>query len=593
MIIIKNIAIKNFMSVGNVTQSINFVNKDLVLVLGENLDMGGNDSRNGVGKSTIVNALSYAFYGSAITNIRKDNLINKTNGKNMVVTLEFEKDGVEYLIERGRRPNKFSFMIAGEGVDVDDADEAQGDSRVTQQALERELGISHTMFKNIVVLNTYSEPFLSMRAADQRDIIEQLLGITKLSEKAEVLKEKLKDTKDELREEELTIDATKTANKRIEDNIKGLKIKRAAWDKSQETLITDTQSAILVLEGIDIETEIENHKILADLKDARTKYAAIDAKYKSHKRAVTTLESTLEEEGEKLVVVHGQLCHACGQKLHDQAHRKLEDEIVEKITEAEAGLKDKKAKLTLCETERDAITIPDTVDTFYGDLEGAYDHRSSLESLQATLETESARENHFIEQINTLEQTGIQTIDYSKANDLVVLRDHQDFLLKLLTSKDSFIRKKIINQNLSYLNSRLEHYVDRSGLPHRVKFLSDLNVEIREHGRDLDFDNLSRGERTRLILSLSWAFRDVYESLNTPISLLFIDELIDSGLDTAGVESALAVLKKMAREGKRNVFLISHRDELVGRVGSVMKVIKEGGFTSFSFEEDEDEYHRL
>lgn len=593
MIIIKNIAIKNFMSVGNVTQSINFENKDLVLVLGENLDMGGNDSRNGVGKSTIVNALSYAFYGSAITNIRKDNLINKTNDKNMVVTLEFEKDGVEYLIERGRRPNKFSFIIAGTDADVDDADEAQGDSRVTQQALERELGISHTMFKNIIALNTYSEPFLSMRAADQRDIIEQLLGITKLSEKAEVLKEKLRGTKDELREEELRITATKTANQRIENNIKGLKIKRAAWDRSQEILITDTQSAISVLEGIDVETEIKNHKILAVLKDARTKYSELDSICKTHRTKRNTLQTALSKEMDNLVVVHDQICHACGQYLQDDAHKKLETEIVSRISQLEKDIGNKKTKLSEWEQQRDAITIPDSVSTFYDDLEGAYDHRSSLESLQATLEVESARENHFIEQISTLEQTGIQSIDYNKANDLVVLRDHQDFLYKLLTSKDSFIRKRIINQNLSYLNSRLEHYVDRSGLPHRVKFLADLNVEIREHGRDLDFDNLSRGERTRLILSLSWAFRDVYESLNTPINLLFIDELIDSGLDTAGVESALAVLKKMAREGQRNVFLISHRDELVGRVGSVMKVVKEGGFTSFSFEEDEDGYHRL
>jgi DNA repair exonuclease SbcCD ATPase subunit len=162
-----------------------------------------------------------------------------------------------------------------------------------------------------------------------------------------------------------------------------------------------------------------------------------------------------------------------------------------------------------------------------------------------------------------------------------VLRDHQDFLFKLLTSKDSFIRRKIINQNLSYLNARLEHYLDLSGLPHKVKFQSDLSVEIREHGRDLDFDNLSRGERTRLILSLSWSFRDVYESLNTAINLLFIDELIDNGLDPAGVESSLAVLKQMTRESGRNVFLISHKDELVGRVGSVLKVVKEGGFTAF------------
>ena len=188
-----------------------------------------------------------------------------------------------------------------------------------------------------------------------------------------------------------------------------------------------------------------------------------------------------------------------------------------------------------------------------------------------------------------MKESGLQTIDYTELNTLQILRDHQDFLLRLLTSKDSFIRKRIINQNLAYLNARLEHYLDRVGLPHKVKFMSDLTVEIREHGRDLDFDNLSRGERTRLILGLSWSFRDVYESLNTPISLLFIDELIDNGLDPAGVESALAVLKQMSREANRNVFLISHRDELVGRVGSVMKVVKDGGFTSFSFEEDDEE----
>lgn len=584
MIIIKNIAIKNFMSVGNVTQSINFIDKDLVLVLGENLDMGGNDSRNGVGKSTIVNALSYAFYGSALTNIRKDNLINKTNAKNMVVTLEFEKDGVEYLIERGRRPNKFAFMVAGTAVDADDADEAQGDSRITQQQLERELGLSHHMFKNIVALNTYSEPFLAMKAADQRDIIEQLLGITKLSEKAEVLKEKLRATKDGLREEELKIDATKAANKRIEDNIKDMRVKSNAWDASQKKLIVDTQAAINVLEGINIEEEIANHKILASIKDQRTQHATIDAQCKSHSRAVRGLEVTLATAEERLVVVDGQTCHTCGQDLHDDAHEKLMGELVEKITETEASLADKRSKLDVCTAERDAIVIPDIPSTFYDDLEGAYDHRSSLESLQKKLEEEGGRENHFVEQIASLEKTGIQVIDYTKMNDLTVLRDHQEFLLKLLTSKDSFIRKKIINQNLAYLNSRLEHYIERVGLPHRVKFLADLNVEIREHGRDLDFDNLSRGERTRLILSLSWAFRDVYESLNTPISLLFIDELIDSGLDAAGVESSLAVLKKMARESQRNVFLISHRDELVGRVGSVMKVIKEGGFTSFEYE---------
>jgi DNA repair exonuclease SbcCD ATPase subunit len=162
------------------------------------------------------------------------------------------------------------------------------------------------------------------------------------------------------------------------------------------------------------------------------------------------------------------------------------------------------------------------------------------------------------------------------------LQEHQDFLLKLLTSKDSFVRKKIIDQNLSYLNQRLTHYLDRIGLPHTVKFMNDLTVSIEELGRELDFDNLSRGERNRLILSMSWAFRDVWESLYSPINLLFIDELIDNGLDTQGVENALGLLKKMSRERHKSIWLVSHRDELAGRVENILKVIKENGFTSYN-----------
>ena len=119
------------------------------------------------------------------------------------------------------------------------------------------------------------------------------------------------------------------------------------------------------------------------------------------------------------------------------------------------------------------------------------------------------------------------------------------------------------------------------GLPHTVKFNNDLSVSIEELGRELDFDNLSRGERNRLILSLSWSFRDVWESLYQSINLLFIDELIDNGLDSSGVENALSVLKKMSRDSDRSVWLVSHKDELVSRVHNTLKVVKENGFTSY------------
>jgi DNA repair exonuclease SbcCD ATPase subunit len=140
---------------------------------------------------------------------------------------------------------------------------------------------------------------------------------------------------------------------------------------------------------------------------------------------------------------------------------------------------------------------------------------------------------------------------------------------------------------LNYLNSRLSYYLEAIGLPHEVVFQNDLTVMITELGRDLDFDNLSRGERNRLILSLSWAFRDVWESLYMPINLLFVDELIDSGMDSAGVDNSIAILKKMVRERSKSIWLVSHRDELTSRVENILKVVKENGFTSYNNDTEE------
>ena len=174
----------------------------------------------------------------------------------------------------------------------------------------------------------------------------------------------------------------------------------------------------------------------------------------------------------------------------------------------------------------------------------------------------------------------LQTIDLEYLQNLSVLRDHQEFLLKLLTNKDSAVRKKIIDQNLNYLNSRLRSYTEKLGLPHNVTFLNDLTVEIEDHGRQLDADNMSRGERTRLVLSLSFAFRDVFESLSGSINLFYIDEVFDLGLDGAGLENSLEVLKRMTRENGKSVFLVSHHEELIPRVNSLVTVIKENGFST-------------
>ena len=205
-----------------------------------------------------------------------------------------------------------------------------------------------------------------------------------------------------------------------------------------------------------------------------------------------------------------------------------------------------------------------------------------MASVLTQLTSKQLEQDPYADQIIEMRDTAVEEITYDTINELTRIKEHQEFLLKLLTNKDSFIRKKIIEQNLSYLNARLAQYLDRIGLPHTVKFLNDLSVNIEELGRELDFDNLSRGERNRLILSLSWAFRDVWESLYQPINLLFIDELVDSGMDASGVENSIGILKKMSREANKSIWLVSHKDELASRVNNILTVVKENGFTSYN-----------
>lgn len=581
MLKIKSLTMKNFLSIGNVTQSINFTGNDLVLVLGENLDLGGNDSRNGVGKSAIVNALSYGFFGSSLTNIRKDNLINATNMKHMLVTITFELNGVNYTIERGRKPGIFKFIKDGVDTDTGD-DEALGENKHTQMEIENIIGISHSMFKHILALNTYVEPFLALGSGAQREIIEQLLGITKLSEKAEVLSNEVKLTKDKIKEEEFRITAAVEANRRIQVNIESLEKKSKAWDANKRNKLQSITNSITELRNVDVDSEINLHKSKRDVTDLTSEFRSLTKELTGYEKDIADINKTLVRLDKVLASSTEKICPTCNQEMDKDTHDRVHNEYVLQRDETHNQLLGKIAKKDEVKTLVESVSslIPALPDTFYNTIDEAYNHKSTLETLEHSLVIESETVNPFTDQIETLSKDGLQEIDYDKLNELVKLRDHQDFLMKLLTSNDSFIRKKIIDQNLTFLNFRLAQYLASMGLPHAVKFKSDLEVEISMYGKEFDFDNLSRGERTRLILSLSWAFRDVFEGMNNKINLLFIDELIDSGLDSSGVEAALAVLKKMSREHDRNIYIISHRDELIGRVSNVLKVVKEGGFTN-------------
>jgi DNA repair exonuclease SbcCD ATPase subunit len=684
MITLQNITLRNFLSIGQVTQAVDFDKKDLTLILGENLDLGGDGARNGTGKTTLIQGLSYALFGVPINDIRKDNLVNRTNGKAMMVTLTFNVNGTNYKIERGRKPNILKFYV--NDVQEKTSEDQQGENKETQAAIERVLNMTPEMFRHIVVLNTYSQPFLALKNNEQREIIEQLLGITLLSEKAEVVKDLIRQSKDDIQSEEFKVKAIEEANKRVKEQIEALKRRQKLWQTKHNDDLEKLAIDYTRLIQIDIEAELQAHKDLvvwnkqkeaqdiynalvarstawqqkhdSDVSVARTAYMLkneydIDSELKAwgdlkewlnneaeqkaiatnidtQTKSITKEKKLIDKLVREVKELEDHKCYACGQDFHDDKHLEVTLEKTTLLENARAELAEFEATLSINQalvkelgpkptpsykTEAEAIRhggdvanlkkvwedkkqesnpfseqLSELVSieigaqpaTHYDTEAQAVEHRTKVANLFQQIEDKTQEVDPYSEQVSEMESGALQAIEFEAINKITKAMEHQKFLLDLLTSKDSFVRKKIIDQNLSYLNARLTHYLDKIGLPHNVIFKNDLQVEITELGRELDFDNLSRGERNRLILGLSFAFRDVWENLYAPINTLFIDELIDSGLDTMGVENSLAILKDMSRRRHKSIWLVSHREELAGRVPNVLKVVKEAGFTSYS-----------
>jgi len=403
-----------------------------------------------------------------------------------------------------------------------------------------------------------------------------------------------------------------------------------AWQQKHDSDVQTAGKAYLDKNFFNIEPELVAWTNLKEwLKDeAEQKHIAtvIDTQTKNitkEKKLISKLEAEVKSLEEHT-------CYACGQDFHDEQHDKVLstkrndlNHAKEQLAEFESNLAKNQALVkelgpkptTHYKTEADAIrhssdlanlkkvmedkeaetnpfdeqlaeqnpiTLGPQPITHYDTEREAIEHRSKVASLLNQIDNKVTETDPYHDQVLEMESQALQEVKFDRINELTKTMEHQKFLLDLLTSKDSFVRKKIIDQNFSYLNARLTHYLDKIGLPHNVVFKNDLQVEITELGRELDFDNLSRGERNRLILGLSFAFRDVWENLYAPINTLFIDELIDSGLDTMGVENSLAILKDMSRRRHKSIWLVSHREELAGRVPNVLKVVKEAGFTSYS-----------
>ncbi len=573
----KELQLRNFLSFGNQLTTIDLTNVGTTLIVGENVDANSN---NGAGKTTIINALCYAFYNKPFDNISLQRLINSTNNsKNtlMEVRLIFEKGDDEFEVYRCRGESfNIQIMMNGEDVTLDSVSE-------NDKFVEEIVGMSYELFTKIIIFSGNSMPFLMMPVSQQRQQIEELFNITLLTEKSVKLKEIIKTTEGSIAIQEAIIKEQETQLALYNKQLKDAETRVERWQTQTTSEIKDIEETLLTLSTVDFDAEKLLHDERSKLKQEG---AYLAAKLAPKKKDLQQLSKDLEKLMSEEEHLKDAKCPYCSQSYADSQSKLavVLDSIEHKGTLL-IELKSEVDDLDKQTAEKKTKLIEVEASIQHQDLDDLLKARENVAALKTKLEQLKTATNPHVEALEQLRQHAVVKVSYEQLDSLKKDLEHQQFLLKLLTDKNSFIRRRIINKTIPFLNNRLIYYTKELGLPHVVKFDDDMSCTVSEYGRELDFGNLSSGEKKRVNLSLSLAFRDVLHHLHSRVNCLFIDE-IDASLDGSGVENVFKLLKVKTRDEGFGLWIISHRPEAVGRFDRTLVVRKENGFSRIA-EEDE------
>lgn len=633
------LTIRNFMSYGNAETSISLQREGATLIEGRNMDdtsegMGA----NGVGKSTIINAIVYACYGKALSDVTLDKLVNIINGKNCVVGITFKKGKDTYEITRYRKVKagaEGTFITIFKNGDYD-KDLAKGTLPESNKYIEEEiLGMSYDLFKQIVIFDADSTSFFKEKAATQREMVEDLFQLSLLSEKAALLKDANKDVTSEIKIQENSIEHLERAVEDHEDQLERAKSRLTKWERTHKNELADLKATLEELESIDIEAErklfdeidaIQEHLRSLREKESELKLQLSDAEkeldstesamavhrrsIKSFNRDVSRIEKDLTRILKEIEDLNSNTCPTCKQSLPDSkdlldsatANKdKCEAELAsisEESVEAETQLKDLEEKVLppkqktyedievqMADVLKEIKTLRKQVpSTEFDSLEDLMKVEQQVTSVKEKIDEKSSEENPHFEALQEVEDKVIEKPNYDEINKLKKLLDHQKLLLKLLTDKKSFIRKTLINKRLPALNERLKFYVTTFGLPFRVEFQSDLTAKVMRFGKVMDYGNLSGGQRARLNLAVALSFRDTLEHIHFAVDLCVFDEVLDRGLDDVGVMTITNHLMQRAKDGGC-MFIITHKSDVASRFEQRLLITMKNGF---SFVDDEN-----
>jgi DNA repair exonuclease SbcCD ATPase subunit len=548
MITFHSLKYKNFLSTGDSFTNLSLEETATTLVVGQ----------NGSGKSTMLDALSFALFGKAHRNINKVQLVNSVNNKGTVVEVEFTVAGARYKVIRGLKPAVFEIW--------------QGDTMVNQNSHAKEyqkvleqniLKLNHKTFHQIVVLGSSSFiPFMQLPASTRREVIEDLLDINVFSkmnsilkEKTSILKESISGNSHELQLVQTKIDSQKRhlcELTKISETAKQEKLEQISEEQSELTRL-NTQV-----------TEWEDTLLL----DLQRRQQSLDKKINEIGKYVFQFNSKQKASNKEIKFYEdNEDCPTCQQtiettfrldKVQNAKHKRDELEQAKNDAESKVGelelekntiqehIDVENDKLASIKTVREKITwTQNRLDALQGELSQLETGVHSLSEARDTLSSEEDKKSALTDE----------------RHDLAEQREYNNVITELL--KDTGIKTKIIKQYLPVINQLTNQYLQVLDFYVHFDLDESFKETIRSRHRDaFSYDSFSEGEKQRIDLALLFTWRQVAKMKNSiATNLLILDETFDSSLDADGVENLLKILDTIDNE--TNVFIISHKGELL------------------------------
>ena len=566
MITFKKIRYKNFLSSGNQFTEIDFQEHHTNLVIGT----------NGAGKSTMLDALTFVLFNKPFRKINKPQLVNTTNERDCLVEIEFSVNSRDYLVRRGIKPNVFDIEVNGNQL------HKEADDRSNQKILEENiLKVNYKSFTQIVILGSSTfVPFMQLTTSNRREVIEDLLDIRIFSAMNGLIKDKIREKKDQIKSLDLKKDTLKDKMKMQQNFIEELENRGNANINANKEKIANLDKEVGIYMD---ENDITEEKVHSLTKEQENVIGAGDKLVKLNNLRGKISQKVSAITKEHKFFTENTVCPTCTQTIEEEFRLNRITDAQNKAKELKEGYEELENTIKFeQERERQFTALSQEITKLTHGI-SQNNTRISLNQRQIrdleneiqTIAENLANRNTEHEKLEEFKENLQKTIeDLSTKKQEIV---HYDFAYSLL--RDDGVKTKIIKKYLPFINQQVNRYLQMMDFYINFKLDGEFNetVESPIH-EDFSYSSFSEGEKMRIDLALLFTWREVARlknSVNT--NLLIMDEVFDSSLDGFGTDEFLKIIRYVIKDA--NIFVISHKSDLHDKFESVIKFDKIKGFS--------------